>query len=617
MNTPMTAKASISVLVPTLNEERNLAGCLESVAWADEVIVFDSHSQDRTLSIAAEAGARVVQRQFDDFATHKNWALDEIDFRHSWIFILDADERVTPALEVEIRQVIENPAAKAGYYIARRNIFAGKWVRWANMYPDHQLRLIQRGRCRYEPRIVHEHMICDGATGVLEAPVAHHDYKGIERYIDRHNTYSGLEAVAVARWLRGLDGRGLPSDILGTGPERKRAIKQFAYRYMPARPFVYFLYMYLIRLGFLDGRIGLRYCLLRFFYELQVDLKLLELADPSSPISRKYDHFLQPDPSAPMHACSDCGAATVLLHAGLFDTRFGIARRLDARRCTACGLVRSHPVPSAEELTVLYRDHYNFAGTGTGRYETLRERFFASPAYGLWTRLDSDISFHARSFHARSIHARRGQGRLLEIGCNQGRNLGFYQRSGFTAEGQEINPAAVAQARTLGFTVHQGEIEAVEPDHAFDVVVLSQVLEHALDPAAMLRQAHRLLVPGGEIWVSCPNIDSWAARIFGRFWINWHVPFHITHFDAATLARTVEAAGFSVRETGQETPGLWIALSLISRFTAKPGKVNRSMRNPVLVIALLGLMRGLFFPLLWWGNRRGAGECLTLIAVAR
>lgn len=607
MTVAVTDRAPISVLIPTLNEERNLASCLDSVRWADEIIVFDSHSGDATVSIAEAAGVRVVQRRFDDFATHKNWALDEIAFRHPWVFILDADERVTPELEAEIRETTARADAKNGYYIARRNIFAGKWIRRANMYPDHQLRLIRRGACRYEPRIVHEHMICQGPTGILNAPVVHHDYKGIERYIDRHNTYSSLEAVAVTRWLKGLDGDGLSSDFLGSGPERKRAIKQFAYLYMPARPFVYFLWMYLIRLGFLDGRIGLRYCLLRFFYELQVDLKLRELKDPTSPISQKYQHLLRPEVGAAERLCPDCGGSTVLMHRDLFDTRFGIDRRLDARRCVDCGWALSDPVPSAEELTALYRDHYNFAGAGTGRYDSLRDMFFASPAYSLWTRFDSDISFHAR----------RGQGRLLEIGCNEGRNLGFYQRSGFTAEGQEINPVAVEAARSSGFTVHEGGIESVGPDHGFDVVVLSQVLEHALDPGDMLRQAHRLLAPGGEVWISCPNIDSWSARLFGRYWINWHVPFHITHFDPRTLARTAEAAGFVVQEQSQDTPALWIALSLISRLTAKPGKVNRAMRNPALVIALLGVTRGLLFPLLWWGNRQGRGDCLKLIAEAR
>ena len=439
MSQPAAEKVRISVLVPTLNEERNLDKCLSSVAWADEIIVFDSFSSDDTLAIAERHGARVHQRVFDDFASHKNWALDNLDFANDWIFILDADERATPDLAEEIRAVIADPDAHSGYYIARRNIFAGKWIRRANMYPDHQLRVFRKGRCRYEKRVVHEHMVCDGTTGILASPVEHRDYKGIERYIARHNTYSSLEAVAVTRWMRGLDDEELASDLFGSGPERKRAIKQFAYRFLPGRPLFYFLWMYVIRLGFLDGRVGLRYCLLRFFYELQIDLKLKELADPNSPLSRHYCDLLTADP-ADGKTCPDCGGTTHLLAAGLFDTRFGIERRMDVRRCASCGYAVSDPMPSAEELTALYTEHYNFKGVRTGRYDDIRQAFFASPLYSLWARLDSDISFHLR----------RGSGRLLEIGCNEGRNLTFYRQSGFNAEGQRDQPG-----RRRGGTRHR------------------------------------------------------------------------------------------------------------------------------------------------------------------
>ena len=306
--------APVSVLVPTLNEARNLADCLAALAWAGEVVVFDSHSTDSTQQIASNWGARVVERTFSDFASHKNWALETIDFAHDWILIIDADERVTPGLEGEIRTVVartgdrpgDRPGGPDGYYLARKNIFAGRWIRHAAMYPDHNLRLFRRGRARYEPRIVHEHMICDSETGVLSEPLVHHDYKGIERYIDRHNTYSSLEAVATHIWLDGTREAkdGLKADLFGNGPARRRAIKRFAYRYLPARPAFVFLWMYLFRLGFLDGRIGLRYCLLRFFYELQVDLKLEELRDPASPISEAYGHFLQQDQGEPDQSAS-------------------------------------------------------------------------------------------------------------------------------------------------------------------------------------------------------------------------------------------------------------------------------------------------------------------------
>ena len=139
----------VSVLIPTRNEERNIAACIEGVAWADEVIVFDSLSDDATVAIATAKGATIVQREFDNFAAHKNWALDNFGFAHEWILIVDADERVTPELAADIKAAITGAAPQSGYFIARKNIFSGRWIRHAGMYPDWQLRLFKLGKARY------------------------------------------------------------------------------------------------------------------------------------------------------------------------------------------------------------------------------------------------------------------------------------------------------------------------------------------------------------------------------------------------------------------------------------------------------------------------------------
>ncbi|MGA9754798.1 MAG: hypothetical protein WBV23_06615, partial [Desulfobaccales bacterium] len=176
-----------------------------------------------------------------------------------------------------------------GYYLARKNFFAGTWIRHGGWYPDWNLRLLRRGRGRYEPRLVHEHILLEGPPGFLENPLIHYDYKGIERYFDRHNVYSSLEAVEAHRTLT-APGRpqGLPAALRAPGPERRRFLKNLAYRYLPARALMKFLWMYLIKLGFLDGRMGFRYCLLHTFYDYQISLKLEELRDPHSPLSQKY-----------------------------------------------------------------------------------------------------------------------------------------------------------------------------------------------------------------------------------------------------------------------------------------------------------------------------------------
>jgi glycosyltransferase involved in cell wall biosynthesis len=286
-------KAPVSVLICTKNEERNLKSCLESVAWAADLFVLDSFSDDDTVNIAGQAGARVVQREFDNFSAHKNWALDQIDFGYDWVLIVDADERVSPALAWEIAGAVMRPGETCGYYLARKNYFCGKWIRHGGWYPDYNLRLLRRGRGRYESRMVHEHVILDGPAGYLENPLIHHDYKGMERYFERHNVYSSLEAVEARCTLTSPPAAAsLPALLWAKGPERRRFLKNLAYRFLPARSLGKFIWMYLIKLGFLDGRLGFRYCLLHTFYEYQVSLKLEELQDPDSPLAQKYRDLL-------------------------------------------------------------------------------------------------------------------------------------------------------------------------------------------------------------------------------------------------------------------------------------------------------------------------------------
>ncbi len=287
-------KLPLSVLIPTKNETRNIADCLASVAFAGERVVFDSCSTDDTREIAQAQGARIVQRAFDVFSRHKYWALDNIDFAYDWILIVDADERVPPELAEEIARVVADAGAADGYYIARQNLFQGKWIRHAGMYPDWQLRLFRRGKARYEDRIVHEHMVVNGRTAFLRNHFVHHDFKGIERYFERHNHYTSLEAVEIHRMLAGRDSgqHVIAGDLAARGPQRRRAIKNFAYRHLPMRAFLVFLYMYVWKLGFLDGRIGFRYCLVRALHEYQVSLKLIELRDPNSPMSARYREYI-------------------------------------------------------------------------------------------------------------------------------------------------------------------------------------------------------------------------------------------------------------------------------------------------------------------------------------
>jgi glycosyltransferase involved in cell wall biosynthesis len=286
-------KVPLSVLIPTKNEERNLEECIASVAWADEIIVYDSHSTDDTISLAEKAGAKIVKRVFDTFAVHKNWALDNVEFRNPWVLLLDADERVTDLLAVEIMEAVKTQEGPVGYHIARKTVFCGTWMKHSGVYPDYNLRLIQAGHGRYEDRIVHEHMIVDGPAGYLKDHLLHDDDKGIERFFDRHNHYTSLEAVEIMRQQLKSGGEKLGGNFFERGPQRRRALKNFAQRYLPFRPMFVFIYMYILKAGFLDGRMGLRYCLLKMFFEYQIVLKVKEMRDPNSPLYQKHKDLLE------------------------------------------------------------------------------------------------------------------------------------------------------------------------------------------------------------------------------------------------------------------------------------------------------------------------------------
>jgi SAM-dependent methyltransferase len=303
-------------------------------------------------------------------------------------------------------------------------------------------------------------------------------------------------------------------------------------------------------------------------------------------------------------ACVGCAGLTEVSLNGLFDTRFGIDGEFEVRRCVRCGLEQLFPLPTPAQLKSLYERYYNFSGERGTVYTTLREWFFSSFLYRCWIGLDGDISFHIRT----------GRGRLLDIGCNEGRTLKNYARNGFQAEGVELNETAAAVAREAGFTVFTGQLDDLIPAVPYDVAVLSNVLEHSLDPKTMLLSVRRLLKPDGQVWVSCPNSQSWLRPVFGPWWINWHVPFHITHFSRTALRDLLEASGFRQIEVRQITPALWVASSIVAQLFARKGRPTKQLRNPLVIFPLVLLCRALLFPLLHWGNRAGRGDCLVAVA---
>jgi SAM-dependent methyltransferase len=302
--------------------------------------------------------------------------------------------------------------------------------------------------------------------------------------------------------------------------------------------------------------------------------------------------------------CLLCKGALEKSVGELIDTRFGIEGIYEVWRCLSCGLEQISPVPSPAELGRLYESYYNFGGERGTSYTRLREWFFSSWLYRVWIFLDGDISFHGC----------KGAERLLDAGCNEGRGLRIYARNGFQVEGLELNPTAAAVARESGFTVHVGDTTDFIAPSPYDVIVLSNVLEHARDPQKVLINLRRNLKPAGRLWISCPNSRSWLRKAFGHSWINWHMPFHISHFSQETLHRLLTDAGFQNTRTRQITPALWVTQSCIARLFAKEGTKNSRLRNPFLTLSLMLISRFVLFPALWFGNRLRRGDCLLVIA---
>jgi glycosyltransferase involved in cell wall biosynthesis len=263
----------VSVLILTLNEEVNLPGCLESVAWSDDVVVFDSFSSDRTTQIAQAAGARVIQHTFDNYAAQRNAALTEVTYKHPWVLMVDADERWPREMYEEMREAIARAGDVSIYYFLRKDMFLGRWLRHTG-YPTWAGRLIKLGAVTVE-RAINEQYLTAGNKGYLQGHFIHHPFKrGVAHWLHRHNQYSSMEAQALAGEVKGrLSLRHLLSREPAT---RRRALKQLAYR-LPGRPFLVFCYLYFLRFGFLDGWAGLTYCRLRMIYEYMIDLKLTEL----------------------------------------------------------------------------------------------------------------------------------------------------------------------------------------------------------------------------------------------------------------------------------------------------------------------------------------------------
>jgi glycosyltransferase involved in cell wall biosynthesis len=283
----ISARLPVTAIVAARNEARNLPRCLESLRDAGEVYVIDSQSTDRTIEIAESYGAHAIQFHYQGgWPKKRQWAMDSLPLAYEWILLIDADEALTPELEAEIREAIDNPSFD-GFYINLRMFFLGRELRHSGA-SFHKLSLFRRGKARYECRLaeqddsmadmeVHEHVVVQGdvnRVGKLRHPLLHHNAESLSHYILKHDKYSNWDARV---WLEGeSNSRDLPPSFFGSQAQRRRWLRKKFFK-VPGSPFAYFLYKYVLCLGFLDGIPGLIYCGLQGVQFFHIKAKIYEL----------------------------------------------------------------------------------------------------------------------------------------------------------------------------------------------------------------------------------------------------------------------------------------------------------------------------------------------------
>ena len=270
----------VSVMIFTLHEEIHLPSCLESVQWCDDIIVIDSGSNDRTEEICKQANTRFYVHSFEGFGKQRNWALDNAKPKHEWVFILDADERMPESLSLEVNRIAQQDPTEVGAARVRRRFYMwGKWLRYSSLYPNWVVRFIHRDRVTYLNRGHAETQTVSGEVLELHHDLIDENKKGIQEWFERQNRYSTLEALYELeqekerlKWL----------DLFSNDPLlRRKQLKHLSWN-IPFRPIVYFIYSYLIRQGFRDGRYGYRFCQMKSIYQKMIVLKKKTFRDSGS-----------------------------------------------------------------------------------------------------------------------------------------------------------------------------------------------------------------------------------------------------------------------------------------------------------------------------------------------
>ncbi|MCG6885603.1 MAG: glycosyltransferase family 2 protein [Proteobacteria bacterium] len=265
----------VTVMIFTLNEEINLPYCLDSLAGFDEVIVIDSFSTDQSEKICRQRDIEFYQHRFEGFGSQRNWAFANVPSRHDWILVLDADERVPPELAEEIRiRINQVPETVGAYRLKRRFYLWGRWLKYSSLYPTWVVRLVHKEKTRYINRGHAETQQVNGVIADLAHDLIDENHKGIDEWFERQSRYASKDAEYE---LSQAGAQKIWPAILSRNPlARRAAFKAFVSR-LPARGWLYFIYAYVWRRGFLDGRDGLEFCRMRAMYQTLVTIKKYDM----------------------------------------------------------------------------------------------------------------------------------------------------------------------------------------------------------------------------------------------------------------------------------------------------------------------------------------------------
>jgi glycosyltransferase involved in cell wall biosynthesis len=283
---PEPGTVPVTVVVLTRDEEANIARCLASLRWAGQVLVIDSGSSDGTVELARSGGADVVRQPWLGFSRQREFALRLPEVRHDWIYFVDADEWVSPQLAAEVALRLDAHDGCAAFTHRLRLVFQGTWIRHCGWYSGSWVvRLVDRRYTKYDGSLVGERACVDGPVGRLAHDIVDEDRKGLASWLHKHVRYAELERhkrgqpVPLRERMRAFHRR----DKTDTRPLARVILKDLVFPVVPARPLLLFLYMYVIRLGLLDGRAGLRFCFFHAWFQAAVDGLAAEAAREADP----------------------------------------------------------------------------------------------------------------------------------------------------------------------------------------------------------------------------------------------------------------------------------------------------------------------------------------------